>query len=161
MNIQSNSVVTIAYTLTGDDGTVLDSSENNGDLYYLHGHQNIIPGLEEALTGRTVGDRINTAIAPEKGYGERQEDLVFDVPRSQLPEDEELEPGMQFRAQTSDGQQMLVTVMEIGDETVTLDANHPLAGQTLTFAVEILGIRDATSEEIDHGHVHGPGGHAH
>jgi FKBP-type peptidyl-prolyl cis-trans isomerase SlyD len=160
MNIENDAVVTIAYTLTDDDGQVVDSSSEHGDLAYLHGHQNIVPGLETALAGKSVGDQIKTSITPDKGYGERNDDLVFQVPRDRLP-DEELQLGMQFRAQAADGQEMVVTLVELGDEQVTLDANHPLAGQTLNFDVEIKGVRAATADELDHGHVHGPDGHHH
>jgi FKBP-type peptidyl-prolyl cis-trans isomerase SlyD len=158
MNIEQDAVVTIAYTLTDDDGNVVDSSKDTGDLAYLHGHQNIVPGLEEALSGKAVGDQISTSIAPEKGYGDREEQLVFQVPRDRLPQDQDLEIGMQFRAQASDGQEMIVAIAEIGDELVMLDANHPLAGQTLNFEVEIKGVREATPDELEHGHVHGDGG---
>lgn len=161
MNIKNDSVVTIAYTLKDDSGTVLDTSKDHGDLAYLHGHENIVPGLEDALLGKVAGDEITASIEPEKGYGTRQEELVFEVPRSNLPEDEELNLGMQFRAQAQDEQQMIVTVVKIADDTVTLDANHPLAGQTLNFEVEVKNVRDATPEELDHGHVHGPEGHHH
>lgn len=161
MNIRNDAVVTIAYTLKDDEGNVLDSSSENGDLAYLHGHENIVPGLEEVLDGKTVGDQVHASVGPEKGYGTRQEELVFDVPRSNLPDEEELDLGMQFHAQAQDGRQMVVTVVKIADDTVTLDANHPLAGETLNFEVEVKGVRAATAEELDHGHVHGPGGHHH
>lgn len=161
MTVANDSVVTISYTLTDDDGTVIDSSGDNGDLSYLHGHHNIVPGLESALAGKEVGETIKTSVAPSEGYGERREDLVFEVPRDRLPADEELQNGMQFRAQSADGQEMVVTLVNVGDEQVTLDGNHPLSGQTLNFDVTIQGIRAATAEELEHGHVHGPGGHHH
>lgn len=161
MNIADNAVVTISYTLTDGDGTVIDSSEQHGDLAYLHGHQNIVPGLEKALTGKGVGEKVTTAVDPAEGYGERQEQLVFQVPRDRLPSDEELQLGMQFRAQSTEGQEMVVTLVELGDDEVTLDGNHPLAGQTLNFDVEVKEVRDASEEELAHGHVHGPNGHEH
>jgi FKBP-type peptidyl-prolyl cis-trans isomerase SlyD len=161
MNIDNDAVVTIAYTLKNDDGQVIDSSEQHGDLAYLHGHQNIVPGLEEALAGKTTGDNVQATVDPEKGYGARQDELVFEVPRDRLPQEEELQLGMQFRAQSAEGQELVVTLVEMGDEQVTLDANHPLAGQNLNFEVEIKDVREATAEEIDHGHVHGPEGHDH
>ena len=162
MTIVNDSVVTIAYTLRNGEGEVLDSSDENGSIAYLHGHQNIVPGLEEALTGKTVGDKVNAEIEPADGYGERREDLVFSVPRDRLPQEEELTEGMQFRAQVSEGQDLVVTLVDIADDQVTLDGNHPLAGEKLVFDVEIKDIRDATTEELDHGHVHdGSHGHDH
>lgn len=161
MVIENNAVVTIGYTLKDDNGDVIDSSEQHGDLAYLHGHQNIVEGLEEALTGKSAGDSVQTSVPPEKGYGIRQEELVFQVPRDRLPEDEELQLGMQFRAQSAEGQELVVTLVELGDDEVTLDGNHPLAGQTLNFDIEVKEIREATAEELDHGHVHGPDGHQH
>jgi FKBP-type peptidyl-prolyl cis-trans isomerase SlyD len=161
MGIENDSVVTIKYTLKDDKGQVIDSSEQHGDLSYLHGHQNIVPGLEEALDGKAVGDQVQTQVEPEKGYGERQDQLVFQVPRDRLPQDEELQLGMQFRAQSSEGQELVVTLVDLGDEEVTLDANHPLAGQNLNFDVEVKDVRDATEEEIEHGHAHGAEGHEH
>lgn len=161
MNIEENAVVTIAYTLKDDKGEVIDSSEQHGDLAYVHGHENIVPGLEQALTGKAEGEEVQASVAPEEGYGERQDQLVFEVPRERLPQDEELQLGMQFRAQSAEGQEMVVTLVDVGDEQVTLDANHPLAGQTLNFDVEVKEVREATAEELDHGHVHGPDGHEH
>lgn len=160
MTVSDDAVVTISYTLTDDDGTVLDSSANHGDLSYLHGHGNIITGLEAALSGREVGDEIKATVEAADAYGERNDEKVVTVPRAQFPEDAELSVGMEFVAQTNDGQQIPVTVVTFSDTDVTLDSNHPLAGQRLHFDVTIRGIRDATSEEIDHGHVH-DGSHDH
>lgn len=154
MTVNNDSVVTIAYTLRNREGAVLDSSEENGSIAYLHGHQNIVPGLEKALVGKTVGDTIDAEIAPDEAYGERREDLVFSVPRDRLPQEEELVEGMQFRAQVADGQDLVVTLVDLKKDEVTLDGNHPLAGETLLFNVEVQDIRAATPEEIDHGHVH-------
>ena len=159
MNVEKDSVVTIAYTLKNDQGEVLDSSDNHGELSYLHGHQNIVPGLEKALDGKSVGESVDTTVTPEEGYGDRRDDLVFSVPRDRLP-DEELELGMQFRAQSQDGQELVVNLIAIGDDDVTLDGNHPLAGQDLHFDVTVRGVRSATDEEISHGHVH-DGSHDH
>jgi FKBP-type peptidyl-prolyl cis-trans isomerase SlyD len=159
MKIEQDKVVTISYTLKNGSGEVLDSSENNGDLSYLHGHQNIVPGLEKVLTGRDVGEQVDATVTPEEGYGERREDLVFSIPRERLPEGE-LELGMQFRAQSQDGQEMVVNLVGIGDDEVTLDGNHPLAGEDLHFDVTVTDVRSATEEEIDHGHVH-DGSHQH
>lgn len=161
MVVQNDSVVTIAYTLTDESGEVIDSSNDHGDLAYLHGHQNIIPGLEEALEGKEVGESLNVTLTPEKAYGDRDEQALFQVPRERLPSDVDLEIGMQFQAQDADGQSRIVTLTQIGDESVTLDGNHPLAGQSLTFDVEVRDVRESTEEERDHGHVHGANGHEH
>jgi FKBP-type peptidyl-prolyl cis-trans isomerase SlyD len=160
MSIQQDSVVSIHYTLKDGSGTVLDSSAGGEPLSYLHGHGNLIPGLERELTGKVVGDRLNVQIAPGDAYGEHDGNLVQQVPRSALSGISNLRPGMRLSAQT-DGGPRSVTVTQIADDTVTLDANHPLAGVTLHFEVEIAAVRDASSEELSHGHVHRPGGHHH
>ena len=160
MSVAANKVVTIHYTLTNDEGKVLDSSEGHEPLAYIHGGGNIIPGLEKALTGRAVGDQFNVSIPPEEGYGKRDEDLVQIVPKNAFQGVDEILPGMQFQAQTPEGIQ-LVTVIKVEGDEVTLDGNHPMADLTLNFSVEITSIRDASQEELDHGHVHGPGGHHH
>jgi FKBP-type peptidyl-prolyl cis-trans isomerase SlyD len=160
MKVQKDAVVTIDYTLKNDDGEVLDSSKENGELSYLHGHQGIVEGLEEALEGKTEGEKVETTLDPEKAYGERDERLLFDVGRDRMPDDADLEVGMQFLAQGQDGSQRPVTVAAIGDDNVTLDGNHPLAGERLHFDVTINGVREASDEEIDHGHVH-DGSHHH
>ena len=158
MTVQNDKVISIAYTLKDDSGEVLDSSDGREDLDYLHGHQNIVQGLESALDGKSIGDSISVTVPPENGYGERNDDATMEVPRGQMP-DEELELGMQFAAQDKDGNQQIVTLVEIGDEKVKLDANHPLAGQTLHFDVTVNDIRDAQQIELDHGHVHDPNHH--
>lgn len=155
MQIGQDRVVTIAYTLKDDDGRVLDSSGDNGDFEYLHGHQNIVEGLEEALEGKQAGDTVQTTVEPERGYGVRHDQLVFAVPRSSMPEGD-LEVGMQFAAQDKEGNQQVVTLVEVSDEQVRLDANHPLAGQTLHFDVTVNDVREASGVEVDHGHVHDP-----
>ncbi len=159
MKVEQDAVVTIGYTLKNDSGEVLDSSDNNGDLSYLHGHQNIVPGLEKVLTGKEVGAAVETTVTPDEGYGERRDDLVFSIPRDRLP-DGELELGMQFRAQSQDGQELVVNLIDIQEDEVTLDGNHPLAGEDLHFDVTVKDIRSATEEEIEHGHVH-DGSHHH
>ena len=159
MEVAQDRVVTIAYTLKDDEGNVLDSSENHGDLAYVHGHQNIVEGLEDALEGKDVGDTVTTTVEPEKGYGDRHDQLMFTVPRSNMP-DGDLEVGMQFAAQDKEGNQQVVTLIDIGDEEVKLDANHPLAGQTLHFDVTVNDVREASDEEVEHGHVH-DGSHDH
>ena len=159
MEVAQDRVVTIAYTLKDDEGNVLDSSENHGDLAYIHGHQNIVEGLEDALEGKDIGDTVTTTVEPEKGYGDRHDQLMFTVPRSNMP-DGDLEVGMQFAAQDKEGNQQVVTLVDIGDEEVKLDANHPLAGQTLHFDVTVNDVREASDEEVEHGHVH-DGSHDH
>lgn len=160
MQIAANKVVQIHYTLTDNDGEVLDSSKGKGPLAYIHGMGNLISGLETALAGRTVGDKFQVTIAPEDAYGLRDDDLVQSVPRDAFQGVDEIHPGMQFQAQSPEGMQMF-TVIEVVEDEVLLDGNHPMAGVTLNFDVEVADIRDATAEELDHGHVHGPGGHHH
>lgn len=161
MTIKDNSAVSFHYTLTDDDGQQLDSSVGKEPLAYLHGAGNIIPGLENALTGKAVGDAMTVAVSAAEGYGEVQKELIQDVPRSSFQGIDEIEVGMQFEAQTGQGGAVPVTVTAVTDEMITVDGNHPLAGKNLNFDVTIEAIRDATEEELEHGHVHGPGGHHH
>ncbi len=156
MNITKHKVAAIHYTLRDSNGNVLDSSAGREPLYYLHGENNLIPGMEEGLEGRTKGDKLQLAVSPEKGYGRRDPQLIEQVPRSAFG-GQTIEVGMQFEA--NDGQ--VITVTEVGPDTVTVDANHPLADQDLHFDVEVIDVRDATSDEISHGHVHGHGGVQH
>lgn len=158
--IEARKVVQIHYTLTNNEGDVLDSSRDADPLAYIHGMGNIIQGLENALTGRSVGDHFQVSIAPEDAYGVRDENLLQTVSRSAFEGVDDILPGMQFHAQSPDGLQLL-TVMEVEGDNIVLDGNHPMAGITLNFDVEVAGIRDATEEELDHGHVHGPEGHHH
>jgi FKBP-type peptidyl-prolyl cis-trans isomerase SlyD len=160
MQIAADKVVHIHYTLTDEDGDVLDTSQSHGPLAYIHGAGNIIPGLENALTGHSVGDKFQVTITPEDAYGLRDDDLVQSVPKSAFQGVDEILPGMQFQAQSPEGLQLL-TVLDVEGEEVILDGNHPMAGITLNFDVEVTDIRDATAEELDHGHVHGAGGHHH
>jgi FKBP-type peptidyl-prolyl cis-trans isomerase SlyD len=160
MSITQDSVVTIHYTLTDDDGKVIDSSSPGEPLAYLHGHGNLIPGLERELTGKSPGDKLNVKLAPADGYGEYDKQLVQRVPRRSLKGIPNLRAGMQLQAQTDQGPRM-VTVTNIVGDMVTVDGNHPLAGKNLTFDVEIAEVREATPEELSHGHVHGPGDHHH
>jgi len=160
MQIKENSVVSFHYTLTGKDGQIIDSSEGNQPLTYLHGVGQIVPGLENALLGKLAGDKMDVEVSAEEGYGEHHEFMVQQVPREAFQGVDDIEPGMQFQAQTPQGA-MTVTVTAADETTVTVDGNHPLAGQPLFFAVEIVSVRDASEEEITHGHVHGEGGHHH
>lgn len=160
MQIEKNRVVTLNYTLRDEQGAVIDSSSGRAPLSYLHGKGNIIPGLEEALTGRAAGETLDVTVTPERAYGLRDERLVQIVPRARLGEVAGLAPGMQVRANGPQGPRN-VTVVRVDRDFVTLDGNHPLAGRTLHFSVEVAEVRKATHEEVSHGHVHGPGGHAH
>lgn len=160
MNVTKDKVVSIDYTLTGDTGQVLDSSNGRAPLAYLHGAGNIIPGLEQALEGRNQGDQLNVSVPPEQAYGSRDEKLIQAIPRTAFQGAPELKPGMQFQANTNMGPRVL-TIVEVRPNEVMVDANHPLAGQTLTFDVKVVDVRDATTEELSHGHPHGAGGHQH
>jgi FKBP-type peptidyl-prolyl cis-trans isomerase SlyD len=160
MAITKDKVVSIDYTLTGENGQVLDSSKGKEPLAYLHGANNIIPGLESALEGKAAGDQLNVSIPPEQAYGTRDERMVQAVPRTAFQGVADIQPGMQFQAQTQQGAR-LITVVGVQGDQVTIDANHPLAGATLNFDVKVVDVRDATEQEKSHGHVHGPGGHQH
>jgi len=160
MQIAKDRVVTLAYTLKDNDDNILDQSDD-GSFCYLHGASNIIPGLEEALTGRMAGDELSVSIPPEEAYGVRDAAREQDVPRSAFPPDQEIEVGMQFHAEGPEGQAIMVTISKVEGDTITVDGNHPLASVHLNFDVRIMDIRDASPEEIEHGHVHGPHGHHH
>ena len=157
--IQKDHVVSFHYTLTDEQGTVIDKSEGQ-PLVYLHGYSNIIPGLENALVGKAVGDKLVVNVAPVDGYGEYQPEMVQEVPREMFQGVDQIQVGMQFQAQAEDGVQV-VTVKDVTDDAVFVDGNHPLAGQALNFDVEIVDIRAASAEELQHGHAHGAGGHQH
>ncbi len=153
MQIADNAVVAIDYTLRDTDGEVIDASPEGQPLQYLHGAGNIIPGLEKALEGKTAGEDIDVNIPPEEAYGERDDRLQQDVPLSMFEGVDNVEAGMRFQAQTQSGTQV-VTVAAVSGDNITVDANHPLAGQTLNFKVKVSEVREASSEEIEHGHVH-------
>lgn len=161
MNIADQTAVSLEYTLKNTSGEVIDSANADSPLVYLHGAGNLIPGVENALAGKSVGDEVQVTVAPEDGYGSRVEEMVVKVPRAELPEGE-LQIGMQFQVQHEGGTGIVtLTAINIEDGTATLDGNHPLAGETLDFAMKVLEVRAATPEELEHGHVHGPGGHQH
>ncbi len=160
MQIAENRVVTLNYTLKDNEGNIIDSADD-GSFAYLHGAANIIPGLEHALQGKSAGEELSVTIEPEQGYGERNENMTQVVPRKMFETDDEIKIGMQFHAESPDGQPMTVTVIDVNDDEVTIDGNHPLAGTVLNFDLQILDIREATAEEQEHGHVHGAGGHQH
>ena len=158
MKITQDSVVTIDYRLTNDAGDVIDSSENHGPLAYLHGHGNIIPGLEQALEGRSAGDTLKVDVEPAQGYGELNPALTQTLPSSMFGGVDQIAVGMQFHAQTDHGIEV-VTVTAVEGDQVTIDGNHPLAGQNLHFDVTVREVRAAEAEELAHGHVHGEHGH--
>lgn len=160
MKTAPNMVVSLHYTLKDDSGEVLDSSSGREPLSYLHGHGNIIPGLEKALEGTTVGYHSQVAVGAKEGYGETNPDLVFEAPREQFPSDMKLEAGGRVYAEGPEGP-VSFTVVRLTDSGAVLDGNHPLAGKQLHFDVEVVDIRPATSEEMTHGHVHGADDHHH
>ncbi|HNY99345.1 MAG TPA: peptidylprolyl isomerase [Rectinema sp.] len=154
MEIKKDRVVTIDYSLSDDVGRIIDSSEENEPLVYLHGNDNIIPGLERELEGKIPGETLSCSIPPTDAYGERNESLVFKVNKKDFGDNVEVAAGMQFEAHGEDGT-LIVTVVNVDGEEVTLDANHPLAGETLHFDVKVVDVREATPEELEHGHAHG------
>ncbi len=160
MQIGERSVATFHYTLTDAAGKVIDSSDGREPLTYLHGSGNIVPGLEKEMSGKQQGDVFNVVVAPEEGYGMPNPMMIQVVPREAFQGVDTLEVGMEFQAQTPQGP-MSVAIAKIDGDEVTVDGNHPLAGQTLHFAIEVTDVRDASLEELTHGHVHGPGGHHH
>lgn len=160
MNISDNKVVQFHYTLKDESGTEVESSHEGDPVAYLHGHKNMIVGLEKALTDKAAGDKFTATVSPEEGYGERDENATQRVPVKHLQGAKKWKPGMTAVVQTEQGARQ-VTVIKAGRFMVEVDINHPLAGKTLTFDVEVVDVRDATEEEIDHGHAHGVGGHQH
>ncbi len=160
MDIGADRVVTIHYTLKDDSGTVLDSSAGGEPLVYIQGHGNLVVGLEKALEGKQDGATLAVVVSPEEGYGKHDASLIQRVPKRSLQGAGEIKKGMQFQARTDDGMRVF-TVTAVAGDMVTLDGNHPLADQRLHFDVEVVGVRAATAEELEHGHVHGPGGHHH
>ena len=156
MQVADNMAVSIHYTLTNDEGEVIDSSEGNEPLVYLHGGGNIISGLEKALHGKAVGEKFNVRIDAEDAYGEFMDDRVQVISRDMFEGVDEIEVGMQFHADVSSGPGV-ITVVNIDGDDITIDGNHPLAGVPLTFAVEVIEIRPASREELAHGHIHGAG----
>ncbi len=154
MQIRENCVVSIHYTLTNGAGDQLDSSSGQDPFTYLHGARGIIPGLERALEGKSPGDEFQVTIPPAEAYGEVNEGLIQSIPREAFAGIDNLEPGMQFQTRDPNGQTLNITIREVADDSVRIDANHPLAGQALHFDVSITGVREATEEELEHGHVH-------
>ena len=158
MIIAKDSVVSLEYTLRSDAGETLDTSVGEEPLVYIQGYEYIVPGLERELTGKQKGDALKVSVSPEHGYGARDPRKTMEVPRSQLPAGEP-QVGMQLRGQSQAGEMISLWITAVGPDSVTVDGNHPMAGQTLHFEVKVLDVRAATAEELEHGHVHGPGGH--
>ena len=159
--IKNGKVVSLAYVLKDTAGQVLDQATAADPFLYIAGVGQIVPGLEGALMDLKVGDKKNVEVSPEDGYGEKNPGLELSVARTQFPADQKLEAGMQFQAQSPEGHGMVFTIIGIEGDQVKIDGNHPMAGQKLFFAVEVLDIRDATADEMAHGHAHGPDGHHH
>ncbi|ASJ97602.1 MULTISPECIES: peptidylprolyl isomerase [Shewanella] len=163
MIITQHTAVSIHYSLTNQQGELIESSFEGEPMLYLHGAENMIPGLEKALEGKSVGDKLEVTVEAEEAYGPYHDGLRQDVPLAAFGDIEDIVPGMRFIAETEMGQRP-VQVTEVKDDVVVVDGNHPLAGQTLNFSVEVLSVREASEEEIAHGHIHaagGCGGHEH
>lgn len=159
MKIADNHVVTLHYAVKTQDGDIIDESESSVPLAFIQGSHYMIAGLEDALYGKQKGDKFDVSVEPEQGYGQRQDQLVQEVPANMF-NGMEIEVGMSFRATTEQGEQSVI-IIDKDDETVTVDGNHPLSGMTLVFDVSIEGVREATSDEIEHGHVHSADGCGH
>lgn len=160
MKVSQDSVVSFHYTLKDEAGSIIDQSDGE-PMAYLHGHGQIVPGLERELTGRTAGDKLQVRVSAAEGYGEHNPALIQQVPRDAFSRIPGLEVGMELQTRTRSGHPATVFVKEIGPEFVTIDGNHSLAGKTLFFDIEIAEVRSASEEELSHQHVHGPGGHHH
>jgi FKBP-type peptidyl-prolyl cis-trans isomerase SlyD len=161
MPITSNKVVTMNFTLKDDEGNILDTTDSDGPFSYLSGKNMVLPKLEETVSGMIIGMKKSIKLTAADGYGEYNEQVLQVVGKENFPEDFVLEAGMEYMASNPDGVQMPFIITNVEDETVTIDFNHPLAGKNLNFDVELLDVRDATAEELSHGHVHGPVGHHH
>jgi FKBP-type peptidyl-prolyl cis-trans isomerase SlyD len=160
LNIESGTVVSFHYTLRDADGQELETSRGSDPSVYLHGHNNVMPALESAFTGRTSGDVFTVELGPGEAYGQRDPDKTRRVPIKHLAFKGKLRPGAVVQLNTSEGM-LPVTVIKAGRHSADIDTNHPLAGQALVFDIEIADLREATAEELAHGHAHGPGGHQH
>ena len=159
--INDDKVVSIHFTLHLDSGHKVDSTEGQEPMLYLHGHGNIVPGLENELTGKTAGTKLEVVVDPKDAYGDAQPGALQEVPRDAFPDDFELAPGTSFGSEDEEGNVVPLWVVSATDEIVKITNNHPLAGQSLNFAVEVMAVRDASAEELEHGHPHGAGGHEH
>jgi FKBP-type peptidyl-prolyl cis-trans isomerase SlyD len=161
MKIAKDSVVSIEYRLHLGDGEVVDESEPGEPLEYLHGHDEIVPGLEKALEGKSKGEALKIVVSPAEGYGDIDPDGIEEVPRSEFPADMELRPGAILSATDEDDEETDFMVKEVKGDTIVVDFNHPFAGKTLHFEVKVQGVRAATKEELEHGHSHGEDDHDH
>lgn len=161
MAIEQNKVVTMNFTLKDDEGNLLDSTEKGGPFSYISGTNMVLPKLEEALSGMLIGSKKNLKLVAKDGYGDYNDDAIQVVGKENFPEDIVLEVGMEYMANSPDGVKMPFTISNVDGEEITIDFNHPLAGKNLNFDIELLNVRDATAEELSHGHVHGAGGHHH
>ena len=160
MKISENKVVVLHYAVSDSEDTLIDSSYDHKPLSIIHGTGYLIPGLEDALVDHVVGDKFEVAVSAENAYGDRHDEYVQTVPKSMFDSVEDLAVGSQLRATTDDGEQTVI-VIDVTDDEITVDGNHPLAGLDLKFDVDILEVRDATEDELTHGHVHGEGGCGH
>jgi FKBP-type peptidyl-prolyl cis-trans isomerase SlyD len=160
VQVSSDKVVLIHYTLKDDAGEVVDTSEGGEPLAYIQGHGNLVQGLEKALEGKEKGSQVTVSVPPEEGYGKYDAKLIQRVPKRSMQSAGQIKKGMQFQGRTEDGMRVFTVTALVGD-MVTLDGNHPLADKTLHFAVQVVDVRDASAEELEHGHVHGAGGHHH
>ncbi len=154
MKITDNCIVFMNYTLTDDDGTTIDTNVGGDPMPYLHGGNNIVPGLEKELAGLETGAKVQVAVQPEEGYGPVIPEAIATIDKDAFGEIEDIQPGMQFQAQGPEGQIQIITIKEVTDEGILVDGNHPLAGKVLNFEVEITEVREATAEELEHGHPH-------
>ena len=155
--VRKGRVISLDFILKDEQGEMLDQSEEGEPLEYLHGSHDVIPGLEKALEGHKTGDHVRIAIPPADAYGEYEVSLVDEVSREQFPGIEDIQPGMQFQTQMDDGAPMIITIKTVDEDRIVVDGNHPLAGMTLVFEVDIIGVREASAEEMAHGHVHHDG----
>jgi FKBP-type peptidyl-prolyl cis-trans isomerase SlyD len=160
MQIEKDRVVALRYVLRDDAGTTLDESAGES-LFYLHGHGNLVPGLEEALLGKGAGEKFTVSVPPEKGYGTRRPELVFEMQKSELPTDVPHQKGTRLRLRSPEGGVILASITKVKLNSVELDGNHPLSDKTLHFEIEVEQVRKATKDELQHGHAHGPGNHHH
>jgi FKBP-type peptidyl-prolyl cis-trans isomerase SlyD len=158
--VAKDKVVTFHYTIRDDKNDILETTRDAQPLAILYGHGNVLRGVEAALAGHSAGETVTVTLAPEDAYGERRDNWTQRVSKKYLPATPKLRPGMTVALHTEDGQRS-VTVLKVGNKVVDVDLNHPFAGATLTFELELADVRDASAEELSHGHVHGPGGHHH
>jgi FKBP-type peptidyl-prolyl cis-trans isomerase SlyD len=161
MAIGANKVVTLNYKLSDDQGNVIQTTKENEPFIYLSGNKQILPKLEEAIDGMIIGGKKNIELSSSEAYGDYDEKAIQQVKKEAFPDGANLEPGMEYMAHSPEGQPVPFVIKEVKDEDVTIDFNHPLAGKNLNFDVELVDVRDATSEELEHGHVHGADGHHH